>query len=284
MRYKKTAAALSLVGLSALLAACDAITAQQIPSSTTTAFNNGAGLGGRGAQMGMPGGFADGGGLGGMIDGVVDEAFDADVIGRIAEVDGNTVKLELLKQGTSSAGDGAHSPGGAADGQTDWTSTGESLTLTLSSEVRISSGSSAFSGEGGRGSGGRRGSARGDSGAAMPGGGISGNGSGDAGGSASGGSMPGGGASSGGAANGGASDDRASGDSVPDKGAFGSPAPGGSASGGSTPESAPSADAAPSDSAVGSVSDLKAGQIVMVWYKEGSKTVDRIRILRTAGE
>lgn len=201
MRYKKTAAALSLVGLSALLAACDAITAQQIPSSTTTAFNNGAGLGGRGAQMGMPGNFADGVGLGGMIDGVVDEAFDADAIGRIAEVEGNTVKLELLKQSASSAGSGAHSPGGAADGQTGWTSTGESLTLTLSSEVRVSSGSSALSGEGGRVSGGRRGSA-------------------------------------------------------------------------------PSADAP----AAGSVSDLKAGQIAMVWYKEGSKTVDRIRILRTAGE
>lgn len=269
MRYKKTAAALSLVGLSAMLAACDAITAQHIPSSTTTAFNNGAGLGGRGAQMGMPGSFADGG-LGGMIDGVVDEAFDADVIGRISKVDGNTVQLELLKQGASSAGDGAHSPGGAADGQTDWTSTGESLTLTLSSEVRISSGSSAFSGEGGRGSAGRRGSARGDSGAAMPGGGMpgNGNGSGDSGGSASGGSMPGNGASSDGAAN----DRPASRDSLPGD------LSGSAASGDSTAGSVPSADA----SAVGSVADLKAGQIVMVWYKEGSKTVDRVRILSDA--
>lgn len=269
MRYKKTAAALSLVGLSALLAACDAITAQHIPSSTTTAFNNGAGLGGRGAQMGMPGSFADGG-LGGMIDGVVDEAFDADVIGRISEVDGNTVRLELLKQGASSAGDGAHSPGGSADGQTDWTSTGESLTLTLSSEVRISSGSSAFSGESGRGSGSRRGSARGDSGAAMPGGGISGNGSSNSGGSAPGGSMPGNGASSDGAAN----DRPASRDSLPGD------LSGSVASGGSTAGSVPSADA----SAVGSVADLKAGQIVMVWYKEGSKTVDRIRILSDAAQ
>ncbi|OWR30760.1 hypothetical protein CDO73_09215 [Saccharibacillus sp. O23] len=236
MRHKKTAAALSLVSLSALLAACDAITAQHIPSSTTTAFNNGAGLGGRGAQMGMPGSFADGG-LGGMIDGVVDEAFDADVIGRIEEVGENTVKLDLLKQGASASGDGARSPGGAADGQSGWISTGESLTLTLSSEVRISSGSSQGSGEGQN----RNGTGRGEFGGPPSGG------------------MPGNGAPSGGASG--------------DSNAVGGPS-----------RSAPSADAPPNASAVGSVSDLKAGQIVMVWYKEGSKTVDRIRVLRAAGE
>ncbi|MEJ8302643.1 hypothetical protein [Saccharibacillus sacchari] len=140
MGKKRTGALAALLGLSMLLAACDAITAQNIPSTTSTAFNNGAGLGGANARMGMPGnggfgGFDRNGGNGrGMR-----QAIDADLIGRITEVNGDTLTLALLERGSTAAGAGAQSPGGAADGQTEWIATGESEKLALGDDVQISS-------------------------------------------------------------------------------------------------------------------------------------------------
>jgi len=144
MDKKRIGALSSVLAFSMLLAACDAITAQNIPSTTSTAFNNGAGLGGANVQMGMPGG-GFGGGFGGNAGGMR-EAIDSDLIGRIAAVSGDTVTLELLERGSTAAGDGARSPGGAADGQTEWIATGEERQLALSSDVDISFGMSARSG------------------------------------------------------------------------------------------------------------------------------------------
>lgn len=203
MGKKRIGALASILALSMLLAACDAITAQNIPSTTSTAFNNGAGLGGANAQIGMPGG-GFGGGFGGNMGGMR-EAIDSDLLGRIVSVNGDTVTLELLERGSTATGDGAQSPGGAADGQTEWVATGEEQQLVLSSDVDISSGMSTRSGgrQGERGSGSR---------------------------------------------------------------------------GGDSPEPTVTPDGA-SDASTDGTSELVAGQIVMVWYAEGTQTVERIRVL-----
>ncbi|OWA34037.1 hypothetical protein B9G55_17035 [Saccharibacillus sp. O16] len=235
--YKKVGTALSLMGLSALLAACDVITAQHIPSSTTTAYNNGAGLGGRGAQMGMPGSFVDGPGLGGMLDGVVSEVFDADFVGRIVQIKGSSVKLEQVKQ-DSARGGGRRSPDGAADAQTEWTATGEMLTLTLGSEVEISSVDSSPGGEG-RPEGTPN---RGGREAAVPG---------------------------------------APTDSTGDPKTNSRTE---SRAGTGTDSTTGPSTARPGASSEGKITDLQNGQIILVWYKAGSKTVDRIHILQDASQ
>jgi len=203
MGKKRIGASASVLALSMLLAACDAITAQNIPSTTSTAFRNGAGLGGANVQMGMPGG-GFGGGFGGNTGGMR-EAIDSDLIGRITAVNGDTVTLELLERGSTATGDGARSPGGAADGQSEWLATGEEQQLVLSRDVDISSGMSNRSGgrQGDRDGGSRAGTSREST---------------------------------------------------------------------RTPGEA-------SDTATDGASELTAGQIVMVWYAEGTKTVERIRVL-----
>ncbi len=203
MGKKRIGALASVLALSMPLAACDAITAQNIPSTTSTAFNNGAGLGGANAQVGMPGG-GFGGGFGGNTGGMR-EAIDSDLIGRITAVNGNDVTVELLERGSTATGDGAQSPGGAADGQNEWVATGEERQLVLSSDVDISSGMSTRSG-------GRQG-------------------------------------------------DRDSGSRGDD-----------SREPTVTPDGA-------SDTATNGASELTIGQIVMVWYAEGTQTVERIRVL-----
>lgn len=203
MDKKRIGALSSVLALSMLLAACDAITAQNIPSTTSTAFNNGAGLGGANVQMGMPGdGF--GGGFGGKAGGMR-EAIDSDFIGRIVSVNGDTVTLELLDRDSTAMGDGAQSPGGAAEGQTEWVATGEERQLALSSDVDISFGMSTRSGsrQGERDSGSRGEGSR---------------------------------------------------------------------------EQTVTPDAA-SDASTDGISELKAGQIVMVWHAEGTQTVERVRVL-----
>jgi len=199
MDKKRIGALSSVLALSVLLAACDAITAQNIPSTTSTAFNNGAGLGGANVQMGMPGG-GFGGNAGGMR-----EAIDSDLIGRIVSVNGDTVTLELLDRGSTVMGDGAQSPGGAAEGETKWVATGEERQLALSSDVDISFGMSTRSGsrQGERDSGSRGEGSR---------------------------------------------------------------------------EQTVTPDAA-SDASTDGISELKAGQIVMVWHAEGTQTVERVRVL-----
>lgn len=198
MDKKRIGALMSLLGLSVALTACDVVAAQNIPSATSTAFNNGAGLGGFDPRIGMPGGDF-GGGFGGNAGGMR-EAIDSDLIGRITAVNGDTMTLELMERGSTVAGDGARSPGGAADGQTEWIGTGKKQELELSAAVEISSGTVSRSGV-------RQGAA------------------------------------------------------------------------GSSREGAGAPDAATNGTS-GDLPELKKGQIVMVWYAEGTQTAERIRILK----
>ncbi|NGZ75236.1 hypothetical protein [Saccharibacillus alkalitolerans] len=146
MDKKKTGTLLSLLGLSVLLSACEAVTAQNIPSTLTAAGSGGAGMGGPGARMEMPGSFAGRGGFNGR--GGIRQALDADLIGRIAALEGDKMTLELLESGTGTAGGGSRSPGGAAADPSDWESTGITVMLTLGSGVKITGESGSLRSDG----------------------------------------------------------------------------------------------------------------------------------------
>ncbi|MCQ4086399.1 hypothetical protein [Saccharibacillus sp. JS10] len=89
-----------------MLAACDMIAAQHIPSDTTTSFGNGKGLGGSQATLSMPG--ED---ILGRLSGTVreiEEVTEATAIGQVVSVEKDTLTLEVSKnEGSNNKSEGS---------------------------------------------------------------------------------------------------------------------------------------------------------------------------------
>lgn len=136
-----TSAMLMLLTCSVLLAACDAITAQNIT-------NTGSAQGMNGGGPGMNGGTQRGGGQGmnGRTGGQNDirGMMNADITGRVISATGSTVTIMLLEVQDSSStgstnGNGRQS-GASRGGSMDMKDTGIEMELNISEDVKITEG------------------------------------------------------------------------------------------------------------------------------------------------
>ncbi|MEK4362201.1 hypothetical protein MKX68_06755 [Paenibacillus sp. FSL M8-0212] len=132
-KYFTSVTSLLLMGCLVMLTACDVITAQNITNTGSVQGMNGFGMP-NGGGLGMNGGTPRGGRGGtGMNDrtgspDMTQGMMNADMIGRVISVNGNTVTLALLEvQDTSSPG-------------MEWKDTGMEMKLNISDDVAITEG------------------------------------------------------------------------------------------------------------------------------------------------
>jgi len=140
--YYFTSVLILLAGCAVLLAACDAITAQNMTNTGTAQGMNGGGM--MNGGPGMNGGTQRSGGMNGRTSGPDDMrgAMDADLTGRIVSIDGDTVTVALLEfQGFSSqSSNNQGQQGGAPGGSMEMKETGVEMEFKLNADVSITEG------------------------------------------------------------------------------------------------------------------------------------------------
>ncbi|UPK44777.1 hypothetical protein [Paenibacillus pabuli] len=142
-----TSAMLLLLTCSVLLAACDAITAQNITNTGSAQGMNGGGIM-NGGGPGMNGGTQRGGGqgmnsrTGGQDD--MRGMMNADLTGRVISATGSTVTISLLEvqdnSSTGSTNGNGRQPGASRGGSMDMKDTGIEMKLSISEDVDITEG------------------------------------------------------------------------------------------------------------------------------------------------